>query len=282
MVDASIQRRGVLRPDRRRGIVGRVDTRSVGQGIQRRNLPRQRIEQTVIRRHIQPIKWHRAPWYAAHSVCEIHLLRCIGADAAGIETSQAVFGEIADALLRRRHHGCDRDSLPYLQRFIIAKEEGLTLHDRAAQTSSELVLPELLLRQLCPSGEVVVAIRIESIVPEKFKQRAVEIVASRLRQNVDHTARCAADFGAIKIRQNFKFLNGVNRRPDSNSANESLVVVHAIDQVVVGDRVLPVHGIRRVQTAVVRACTGGQAVWRSRTNTGNELRQLNVVASVQW
>src|SRR5262249_31659398 len=170
MIDSSIQCRSILRPHRRRSKVGDVDSRRVWQRIHCRDLLRDRIEQAVVWRHIQSVEWDRARGRAAKRIRNRELVRRIRADAAGIEARRAVLGEISDALLCRRNHGCDRNALPDFQSLIIGKEKRFVLDDRAAETASELILAELLFGQLFPSCDVVVAVGVEPIVAKEFKQ----------------------------------------------------------------------------------------------------------------
>ena len=69
----------------------------------------------------------------------------------------------------------------------------------------------------------------------------MEHVGARFREDI-HDAGCgAANFGAIQIRLNFELLDRVNRRPDTDRADESLIVVHAVDQITIRHRILAIY-----------------------------------------
>src|SRR5206468_6130042 len=98
--------------------------RNVRQWIQLCNFPRERIQQVVVRRQIQPVERHRAARHTANRIRDIDLLSRIAADAASAETRGTILREIADTLLSGWDDSCDRNTLPYLQRFKIAEEKG--------------------------------------------------------------------------------------------------------------------------------------------------------------
>ena len=197
MIYARIEGRSVLRPDGRSGVVGRIDARPGRRRQQRPQLQRQRIAQAGVDALIQPIERHCARRRAANRIHKAELLRRIGADASGIEARRTIFRKIADALFNGGNDSGDRQPLPNLQRLIIAEEKGSVFANGAADAAAELILAVLLFGQGRAAREIVIAIRVELIVAQEFKERAVKIVRAGFGQDVDHAARGAADLGAV-------------------------------------------------------------------------------------
>ena len=192
----------------------------------------------------------------------------------GIEAStqrSAVLPKIANALPAGRDDCINWNPLAYAQLLVIAKEKRPVFLDWAANAAAELVLAKLRFWQLRPS-EIVVLVRIQRLVPEEFEQGAMEHVGARFREDIHDARGGAANFGAIQIRLNLELLDRVNRRPDTDRADESLIVVHAVDQIIIRHRILAIYGVGRVQAPVVgpRAC--GQAVSGPRTHARYQLR----------
>src|SRR5215467_11898980 len=70
----------------------------------------------------------------------------------------------------------------------------------------------------------------------------MEGVGTGLGQNVNYAGRRACHFGAIEICLDLELLDGINGGPYANGPDEALIVVHAVDHVVVSDRILAVQG----------------------------------------
>src|SRR5262249_17800172 len=138
--------------------------------------------------------------------------------------------------------GINGNSLAYAEPLVVAKEKRLVLFDRTPKTPPELVLAELRFRQL-RSSQVVVPVRIQGVVPQEFERRAMKRVGSRFREDVDDSGGGAADVRAIQVRLNFEFLDRVNRRPHTDRADKSLIIVHAVDEVVIRHRILAIDGV---------------------------------------
>src|SRR6266851_5055575 len=89
--------------------------------------------------------------------------------------------------------------------FIVAKEESAVFPDGAAQGEPKLVLP-----QLVQAGSRQFAAGIHCIIAEIIIQRAVKIVGSALRNDVDDPAYRASSFNTIGVVDHSKLAHRVS------------------------------------------------------------------------
>src|ERR1700730_14666526 len=99
-----------------------------------------------------------------------------------------------------------RYPLPQTKRFVVNKEKGLVLWNRAAKSSAELVL--LVGRFLRRDDEE--RRGVESVVSQIFENITMVTVGSRLDNGVQDRPIASSEFRAVIVRLNFKFLDGVD------------------------------------------------------------------------
>ena len=67
-------------------------------------------------------------------------------------------------------------------------------------------------------------------------------VGARLGDDVDGSAGGPANLSGVHVGLNADFLDRVDRRMHTDGADDALVVVHAVHQLVIDDVRLPIHG----------------------------------------
>src|ERR1700689_4267309 len=109
--------------------------------------------------------------------------------------------------IRDRYVG-RRDALANAASFIGREEEGAILLDRAAESSTKLILVEL---RLGAGSRKTIAIRVEHFIAEKFIDVTVKRVGARLGDDVDDGTGVAAVLCVESVGKNAEFLNAVGR-----------------------------------------------------------------------
>src|SRR6266851_10075766 len=122
---------------------------------------------------------------------------------------------------------------------IIKEEEQLVLHYRAANCAAEHVpakcrpVKRLALRS-DPFESVFPLVRVQLVIAEVFPQVAVEAVGARLDCGTDNAALEIAEFGRGVARNQVEFLDGIWCRSIAQKIVRYLVIVHSIEEEVVG------------------------------------------------
>ena len=250
MIDAEVGRLVVLRTViRERVVVGQRAVR--GHRIERHVLRRDRIE-TLGGNHV-PREG------SAHRVHRI-------VDRRG------ELGEIARPHLHGRNRDEGRHALPDAIAFVVGEKEGLARFDWAAEAAAVLVL----------AGDWLAfgkeETRIESLVPAELEPGTVELVAARLRDDVDDAAERPARLGRVHVGLHPHFGNRINRGLDGDRADAALVVVHAVDELIVQHVVDAVDRDRRGLPPLVGPCTVGQRADCAFAGAGNQLDHADDVA----
>ena len=175
----------------------------------------------------------------------------------------------------RRGHGKDIDlPLPAAEPFVVDEVERPVAHERPADASPEL----LLLEQRVHCGEVVA--RIELVIAPEAVGRAMERIGARLRENVDHAARCPPNFGGVIARLDPHFGNCVNRGANDDGADGTLVVVHPVDQHVVAVVARAVDRHRGGGPPIVGPRAAAECIRSSRVRPGHPLNEADEVPAV--
>src|SRR6185437_11787192 len=127
--------------------------------------------------------------------------------------------------------------------------------------------------------EIILGIKL--VVSQKFIERSVEIIGSRLRDDVDHGTRRAAGIGTVDVRLYVDLLNRVDRGPNTDRPDESFVVVHSVDFLVVVVSGLAVRGKGRRLTTVVRPSAAHNVALRPFLAPGSGSQQFDKIAAIE-
>ena len=250
MIDAEVGRLVVLRTViRERVVVGQRAVR--GHRIERHVLRRDRIE-TLGGNHVP----REGSAHRVHRVVD----------------RRGELGEIARPHLHGRNRDEGRHALPDAIAFVVGEKEGLARFDWAAEAAAVLVL----------AGDWLAfgkeETRIESLVPAELEPGTVELVAARLRDDVDDAAERPARLGRVHVGLHPHFGNRINRGLDGDRADAALVVVHAVDELIVQHVVDAVDRDRRGLPPLVGPCTVGQRADCAFAGAGNQLDHADDVA----
>src|ERR1700689_4780127 len=149
------------------------------------------------------------------------------------------------------------------------------MKDGTAKTSTKLVLTECLLRQI---GAELEGVGIEYRVTQEFEGSAMELVGSRLGDDVHDAAGGAPRFGSIAVAFDADLLDSIYRRADTDGADHALIVVHAVDHLVGDHFRLTIDGNRGGDTPAVGPGPAVHPVRRSLVGARRKLRQSHIVA----
>ncbi len=169
------------------------------------------------------------------------------------------------------------ESVDLAEAFVVTEEEGPIPEDRSADASAELVLAKL---GLGAAGLEDVA-GVEDIVAEELVGAAVELVGAGAGNDVDDTACGTAGFGGVAVGLDGDFLDAFDVGLDTDGADDALVIVDAVDDVVVEGIVLTVDGEAAGGAPIVGAAAAGEAVTWTLVGSGNELDELDEVTAVE-
>src|SRR6185369_1296188 len=109
---------------------------------------------------------------------------------------------------------------------------------RSSDLCSKLVLFEIRLRRTRRRES---RYRIKYRVSRKLPSRTMKLIGPRLGYHIYHAAQDAAKFGAVGMRNDFEFLDGIDNRRHCVRAQNTPVVVQSIGQVEVASISLSVH-----------------------------------------
>ena len=123
------------------------------------------------------------------------------------------------------------------------------------------------------------AIRIQGVVPEIVPDVAVETVRTGLDGRTDDAAHKVAKFGGGVVRDEVEFLDGIRSRGVTEEVIRHLVIVHTIEQEVVGLFAISVN--QRPRTVTGGIASAGEAAGVGRYRAGRQQRQLHVIARGQ-
>ena len=172
---------------------------------------------------------------------------------------------------------------------IISEDKELILNDRTSNRSPKLVSFErgLLGRfAICDWSEVGV-IGVESAITDELECRSVDLVAPRLDGGLDDSATSTSEFGRSYRRIHLKFLRGFHRREDVNGVDQTVIVVQAVQNEVVGLRSQSVDGqrcaagLRVAKGLSVVADARGLVAVGATSYAGGQKGELREVTSVQ-
>ena len=169
--------------------------------------------------------------------------------------------------------------MPLPLRLVIHKEKSLVLPNWPAQRTAKLIEIELLLE----SRKVALGIQVG--VAEILVERPVQLVRSGFRRNQHRRTRARAIFRRVVVSENLKFLNGVNRGQNRNTARSEFGVVVVVDQPARTLLARASHRKRKRSTRRNFAAgrLGEKAVGAGlRGCTRSQGSQLHKVAAVQW
>ena len=122
---------------------------------------------------------------------------------------------------------------------VVNKEEELILEDRSAESPSEHVPPQLVSGR---SAEIIgPAVRIQFVIAKEFPDVAVVAIRARLDADADDSAFEVSELGGGVIGDEIEFLNGVRGGCVSKQVVRNLVIVHSIEQEIVGLLAIPIN-----------------------------------------
>ena len=119
---------------------------------------------------------------------------------------------------------------------------------------------------------------IELVVAAELEPGSVELVAARLRDDVDDAAQRSARLCGVHVGLDADFRDRVDRRLDRHRADRALVVVHAVDELIVQDVVDAVDRHRRRLPPLVGPRAVGQRAERAFVGAWNELHHADDVS----
>jgi hypothetical protein len=189
--------------------------------------------------------------------------------------------EVSRALRVRQDDDFGGIATPVAVCLVIAEAEDPILQDWSADAAAELVLLQRGLRGGRTGEEIA---RLKLVVPIELPGRTVQLVGASLRDHVHDRAGVAAEFGAVRMRLDLEFLNGVRRRAHHETRIERVVVAGAVEEKVV--RLVP-HAIDVEaggdSAKSSRRGVSGRATQsrRGRDDTRYNESQLREVASVE-
>ncbi len=109
----------------------------------------------------------------------------------------------------------------------------------------------------------------------------MEVIGPGLGDHVNHSAGGASNLSRIVVGLNCEFRNGIYRRAHTETADDALIVVDPINQLIVDDFGLPIDRDGRCLTPVIRAVTARQAISWASVRSWNLLGKLNEVTAVE-
>ena len=299
VVDADVIHGGEL------GIVTNTDV-LVGSSVRRR------VELEVVQTdRIEESGWNDVAWDRISLVAGVGRIRIVDAssglrlgrigDTGGDDRTAAlgtialndracrdVVGEVAGVCLFEgsgHGEGTGQAATNLTEELGIAEEEGLVLEDGPAQAAAELILAQFRLAERF-AGQGIrcakqVRIGVQLVVAEELIDSTVKVVGSALGDDVDDGTTGAACIGREGVGEDADFLNGIDGGTDADGSDDALVVVDSIDELVVDDLGLAVHGDRRAWTTIVWAGTAVDVVRLAFGRTGHNLDEIDEVSSVQ-
>ena len=164
---------------------------------------------------------------------------------------------------------------------IVRKEKQLVLKNRTAKRAAEHVPAKFVFRGW-PSASKIIrpAIGVQNVVPEELPRIAVKAVRPGFNCRADDTALEIPEFGRSVAGNEVEFLNCVRRRRIAKQVIRHLVVVHAIEQKVIGLVAISVD-VRALRTEA-RVVTGVESIWIDRDRPRSQKGELYIIASRQW
>src|SRR6266478_891424 len=160
----------------------------------------------------------------------------------------------------------------------VDEKEGLILSNGPTDRSAKLIQVELL------RGGCEKALRVETGVAQKLKQRSVESVGSRFRGDQHRRARPRSVLRRVVIGEDLELLNGINRRQNSDAACRQFVVVVAVQEPIRAVCARSAHGKRKrpprgdfAAGTAVKEAVGIRFLRRTR----REGSELDEIASIQ-
>ncbi len=156
--------------------------------------------------------------------------------------------------------------------FVRTEEEGFVFPDRTAQRAPKLILFEGGFRGWAESK----AMSVQNVIAEEFVSAAVEIVCTRLGDDVDDGAGVAAVLGVKGIGDDAKFFNAIGRGLNRGEIGEEVVAVAAVYGVVVGAASSTVHSDNARFVRAIKEIVSDLGL-----NARLQLQELEDVARVQ-
>src|SRR6266404_2912777 len=122
---------------------------------------------------------------------------------------------------------------------VVDKEEQLIFDDRSAESSSEHIPTQLVAGR---ATEIIgPAVRVQFVVANEFPDVPMVAIRTRLGAYADDSALEVSELGGSIIGDQIEFLDGVRSRRVSKQVVRNLVVIHPIEQEIVGLLAIPVN-----------------------------------------
>src|SRR5262249_1128066 len=139
--------------------------------------------------------------------------------------------------------------------FLRIEEEDPVLLDRPVEVKAEVVIAQLLLG-LAPRIQQEIG-RIERVIAEEFKGRAVKLIAASFCDQIDNSALRLTEFRAEAVAFDTELLNRVNRREDQQRGVRSHIhIIDAVNGPYIRIRLVAVD--RHVYVPVKPSAAGGK------------------------
>ena len=159
--------------------------------------------------------------------------RC-GRSAVGANEIAEQRAQIAGAFGGGRNRRDDGSGATTTETLIVGEEEELVFENRAADRAAELIPAQ---RQTLLRRPV---FRVEEVVAEIFKQRAVEVVAAGFCGRLKQRACDGAECGVVVPCRHLEFLERVDIGVDDGDAENRAIVFRAVEQEAVRGELLAI------------------------------------------
>ena len=164
-------------------------------------------------------------------------------------------------------------TLDLAQRLEVAEEEGPVLANGAADRK-----PKLVAAVFRPARGVSIS-RIQFVVAQEFVHRSVNLVRSRLDEEINRGTGRLAEGRVVDVGLHLEFLDRVRRRRDGKAAKGQVAGVHAVNQRVVAGGARTVGGVARLAEGRAERLRSKSAVVGGRA--GDEDSERTEPAQVQ-
>src|ERR1700730_8329328 len=160
---------------------------------------------------------------------------------------------------------------------IVKKEEQLVFDNGTPDGAAEHVPAQLISSRTVKS--VFPGVRVQLVIAEVLPDIPMETVSARLDGGADDTALKVSKLGRCVLSDEVKLLNCIWGRSKADMVVRCLIVIHTIQDKVVGLFAIPVD----VRPASARGIVAViEAVRVGRDRTGRQQGQLNIVARGEW
>src|SRR5439155_12734176 len=238
-------------------------------------------------------EWHasrrlgrrRSAWCRKRCAGVIQLFVSIGSRATNTpsETCRAKSAKVSGTLGGRKDVFCAEGARNIETLALVVNEEKeLVLEDWTAQGSTKHIPAQFRLWKRVPGPSSISmkiigpTVGIEFIVPEKLPNISVVAIGTGLDRGVDNPTHKIAELGGGVVGNQVEFLNGVRSGSVAQQVIRYLIVIHAVEQEIVGLLAIAIDQRPAPITAGVVAVIEAARIGRYRP--GRKQGQLDVIA----